>query len=237
MFRPSGRDGAVRRRRRGIRPAMPRHRARPAGRRDQGHGRGQVVVQFAMVIPLFILILVATIEFVFVLNAQLSITYATRNGALLAAEAGTGPGADCAVLRSIEGDAVTGEVASVSPPAQTSAILSVEIYLSDQNGTPIPAGNPKRNIWTRTGSTACGYPANLAYTVPYTLTTAGYPEASRCNNHNGCALQGGNPVIDTVGVRITYAYTWHTPLSALLAWTGGGWTLVQSNATRMEPVL
>ena len=84
---------------------------------------------------------------------------------------------------------------------------------------------------------ACAYGGNLAYTVPYTLTSTTYPEAIRCNISGGCTPVGGNAVIDTIGVKITYAYTWHTPLGNLLSWTGAGLTLVQSNASRMEPVL
>ena len=113
----------------------------------------------------------------------------------------------------------------------------MEIYLSDQNGQAIPVGGPNKNVWTRTSSTACAYAGNPLYRVPYTLTSSTYPETSRCNTNGGCAASGGHAVIDTIGVKITYAYPWHTPLRSLLSWVGTGWTLVQSNASRMEPIL
>jgi hypothetical protein len=198
---------------------------------------GQGLVEFALVIPLFLVLLIGVFEFAFALNADLSINYASRDAALLAAEAGRGPGADCTILRKIEGDPTTGQSADVSAPADRRRILTVEVYWSDQNGVPIPVGSPSRNIWTRAGSTACAYPGNLAYTVPYTLTTNAYPELSRCNVLGGCAATGGHAGMDTIGVRITYDYRWQTPLQTLLGAAGPGLTLVQSNATRMEPVL
>lgn len=36
---------------------------------------------------------------------------------------------------------------------------------------------------------------------------------------------------------MTYVYKWKTPLPGLISMTGPGYTLVKSNAMRMEPVL
>ena len=58
--------------------------SRPAGRGS----RGQSLVEFALVFPIFLLLLFGIIEFAFVFNAQLSLNYATRDAALIAAEAG-----------------------------------------------------------------------------------------------------------------------------------------------------
>jgi hypothetical protein len=52
---------------------------------------------------------------------------------------------------------------------------------------------------------------------------------------NGCG--GLHTGLDTIGVQITYNYTWHTPLKGLLGFVGPGWTIVRSNAMEMEPVL
>ena len=53
------------------------------------HGdTGQSLVEFALVIPIFLVLLMAVIEFAFLMNGQLSINYATRDAALIAAEAG-----------------------------------------------------------------------------------------------------------------------------------------------------
>ena len=75
--------------------------------------------------------------------------------------------------------------------------------------------------------------------VPYANTPAlnHYPPADRCNVINGASCALGQSQLDTIGVQITYNYTWHTPLKSLLGFTGGGWTVVKSNAMEMEPVL
>ena len=61
----------------------------------QGRQKGQSLVEFALVFPLFIVLLLSIIEFMFLFNAQLSLNYATRDAALVAAEAGARPDADC----------------------------------------------------------------------------------------------------------------------------------------------
>ena len=48
------------------------------------------------------------------------------------------------------------------------------------------------------------------------------------------------PSVDTVAVRVTYRYGFHTPLGNLLGplgSSGGFWIFDKSNAMRMEPVL
>ena len=77
-------------------------------------------------------------------------------------------------------------------------------------------------------------------TVPYsTQRTAKYPSIGALQRHPryplGCLA--GHPGLDTIGVQITYSDTWRTPLHNLIGLMGNGWTLVQSNQMRMEPVL
>ena len=56
------------------------------------------MVEFALVFPIFILLIVGLIEFAFAFNALLSVNFASRDAALLAAEAGEDSGSDCVVL-------------------------------------------------------------------------------------------------------------------------------------------
>jgi Flp pilus assembly protein TadG len=188
---------------------------------------GQSLVEFALVIPIFLMLLIGTIEFSLVFNAQLSINFATREAALVAAEAGNASGADCAILRTIED--------TVSAPADNNLVTQVVIYRSDTVGNPIPSGSPDQNVYSRGGSMPCPSAANPARTVGFTGVGApGYVETTRCNTIAGCGP--GRP-LDHIGVRVTYAYTWHTPLSSIIGLGGSGFTLVKSNAMRMEPVL
>jgi Flp pilus assembly protein TadG len=212
-----------------------------AARWTRTRPRGQALVEFALVIPIFLVLLMSLIEFSFVLNGQLSINYATRDAALIAAEAGSGVGADCVILQKIDQD--------VTAPANRANITQAQIFWTNANGQPLDtsgnvttfgSGSQAANTYTRTGSTTCTFADGTQLTVPYSLQgSARYPDSARCNAILGTAAgcQGGHPGLDTVGVQVTYNDTWRTPMHNLIGLLGNGWTLTQSNEMRMEPVL
>jgi Flp pilus assembly protein TadG len=218
--------------------------------------RGQSLVEFALVIPIFLVVLLAVLEFGFLLNGLLAINFATRDAALIAAEAGNAGGsdqngadvaADCVVLQKVEQD--------VTAPANPANITQVQIYWTNAYGQPLDAsgnvttlGSPSQAVdtWTRTGSDTCTFADGSKVKVPYTLTTPtampnpNYPDAARCNSVRGAtdgSCQPGHPGLDTIAVQVTYHDTWRTPLHNLIGLLGSGWTLTQSNEMRMEPVL
>ncbi len=194
----------------------------PSRRVDGTRRRGQALVEFALIFPIFITMMMGFIEFTFVFNALLSMGHATRDAALIAAEAGNAASADCVTLQTIEND--------VSAPTDKARIQQVAIYWTDSNGQTILG----QNVYTRTGSTTCTLPDGTNLTVPYKLSgAAGYDITSRCNVLAGC----GSRKLDTIGVKISYQHTWVTPLANLVSLGGTGVTLTQSNAMRMEPVL
>jgi Flp pilus assembly protein TadG len=178
--------------------------------------RGQSLVEFAVVFPLFWTILIALIEFSFGFQSVLAVSFASRNAAVIASEAGPAAMADCAILRSIEGD--------VTAPASAGQIQTVDIYWTDSNGVV------KTGYARSTSSTIPCAVNGTAFTLPYLRTADGYPMASRCSIRSGCAGHAG---VDTVGVKITYIYPFHTPYGAVLG--GTGWTLGRSSEMRMEP--
>ncbi len=92
--------------------------------------RGQSLVEFAFVLPIFMLLMLFIIEFAFVFSALLGVNYASRNAALAAAEGGDDPLADCAILNEVE--------SSVGSPGDRSNILQVVIYRTDQSGSAAP---------------------------------------------------------------------------------------------------
>src|SRR5438093_1616460 len=130
---------------------------------------GQAIVEFALLLPALVLLLVGLMEFSLVRNSRNTVLFASRDGSMLAAEGGNIDGTDCLVLRRIESDIVS--------PSTTLRVQQVAIYWSDQNGDQIGSN---QNIYTRSGSTSCDYPDGSTVTVPYTLTTAGYVESTRC---------------------------------------------------------
>jgi len=198
---------------------------------------GQALVEFALVIPTFLILLMGLIEFAFLMNGQLSIDFATRDAALVAAEAGNGVGADCVILKKVDDD--------VSAPAIRANITQVQIYwtnstgqLLDTSGNVTSGAGQAVDTYNRTGSTTCTFADSSTLTVPYTIAgTATY--LARCNYIGGTAVgcPAGHPGLDTIAVSVTYHDSWRTPLHGLLGLLGNGWTLTQSNAMRMEPVL
>jgi Flp pilus assembly protein TadG len=177
-------------------------------------------VEFALAFPLFMLLLMAIMEFAFVFNAQLSLNYATRDAALVGAEAGSNANADCLILRQVDAD--------LNAPTNENAVITVRIFSATETGNQL--STPAEQVYTRGGSTTCG-----AITVPYSLGTATYPSTVRCSDFDrtGCsdATTGpGNTGVDIIGVRIDYRYTKIGPV-------GTDMTMVVSNEMRMEPVL
>ncbi len=187
--------------------------------------RGQTLVEFALVFPIFILLIVGLIEFSLAFNALLSVNFASRDAALLAAEAGEDQGSDCVILSSIDAD--------VQLPASRVRISMVRIYWADSQGAELGA-----NVYARTGSSNCTMPDNSTVTVPYTLQSGSdYPENERCSVLAGCPEDPGHTELDNIGVSITYAYSWITPMAKIITLGGPGFTLTHANVMRMEPVL
>ena len=215
--------------------SLSRRRIRGVSRRsDRAHG--QTLVEFALIFPLFIVLLLATIEFAFVFNAVLSANYATRDASLAAAEAGSNTGADCVTLAKV--------LADMTAPVDPSSISQIIIYRANAAGGPVGGSyTGAGNVWTKGGATDCS-PYGGSASLPFTLTTANYPEGlpnlstgagGRCSYLNGCP-NNTLRTRDTVGVQVTYAYSWHTPLRNFVG-VGSSLTIVRSNEMRTEPIL
>jgi Flp pilus assembly protein TadG len=177
------------------------------------------------VIPIFFVLLIGIIEFSLIFNATLATNFATREGALVAAEAGNAVGADCAILMKVED--------SISAPTEDNRIQQVVIFKTDTIGTRVVG---KQNVYIR-GSMPCPIPGNASNTVGFRSTSIGWPETTRCNTLAGCGTVAPLSPLDHIGVELTYNYSWHTPLSGLIGLGGSGFTMVKSNAMRMEPIL
>ncbi|MFI5254576.1 MAG: TadE family protein [Candidatus Limnocylindrales bacterium] len=197
---------------------------------------GQALVEFALVFPIFILLLLALIEFSFVFNASLGVNFASRDASLIAAEAGSGGLSDCVILQKIEGD--------LRAPIDRSLIQTVTIFKADRAGKPVSP--VAQMVYTRSGSMPCSF-ATGTVTLPYTLQGSGsYAASTRCDQLAGCPVSPPTTPatyrpLDSIGVTILYRYHWHTPLRNLLPFLPGAATgyfdLTWSNVMRMEPIL
>jgi Flp pilus assembly protein TadG len=211
--------------------ARPAHA--PVGQRRE---RGQALVEFALIFPIFIVLFFAIIEFAFLFNAQLSLNYATRDAALIAAEAGNNANADCLILRQVNND--------LKAPTDASRVLTVHIFSATETGGAL--ASPKEQSYTPGGTTTCG-----TTVVPFTLGTNDYPYNVRCSDldRTACAPELTGPAntgVDIIGVRVEYGYRFITPLSSVFSllgvsgvplWGGAGMTMNVGNAMRMEPTL
>jgi hypothetical protein len=208
---------------------LPRTGREPASPSHTGQG----LVEFTLVVPFLVVLLMAVLELVLALNASLAINRASQNGAHLAAIAGNTNGADCLILRQIEQD--------VSPPNDPSHILDVVIERTALAGNTSYA----QQTWSRSGQTDCTFPDGTTQSLPYSLTAAGYPETQRCPVLGGCPnLIPPRSTVDNIGVRVRYRHDWVTPLNGALdllasggAGGSGGWTFEQRNIFRIEPTL
>ncbi len=223
----------------GMPAGSARHRRRVAASRRRAHqrARGQSLVEFALVIPIFIVLLLALIEFGFLFNAVLTANYATRDASLIASEAGSSAGADCVIISKVLDD--------MRPPVDAADLSQIIIYRAKTSGDPYSGTyDNSGNVWVRSGSTDCsayGKSANLPYTLLTTNYAEGAPDTTagtggRCNFLNGCP-NNTLRTRDAVGVQVTYTYHWLTPLSNFIGLGGGGYTIVRSNEMRMEPIL
>lgn len=185
--------------------------------------RGQSAVEFILVFPMFVFVLFAMIEFGFAFTAQNTLGFAVRDVARVGVESGDRSGSDCTMLDTLE--------TVLGAAARRDGIRQIDLYWSDARGNVIGGAV---TTYTRTGSMTCTTVSGEALTLPYTATASLYPETSRCTILAGCG--GGHTSVDTLGVRVTYAYPWVTPLAGMLQ-LGSSVNLQADQQMRIEPVL
>jgi Flp pilus assembly protein TadG len=196
-----------------------------AGDRRQ---RGQALLEFAIILPVLMLMVTGIIEFALAFNSNLGINRASQDAALVAAEAGNLPGADCMILTRIEQD--------ISAPIDRGEITGVSIQRTNPSGTTIFA----QNTYVRGGATNCTLADGTPIVVPYTATSTGYPVNQRCSVQSGCpTMTPARTTVDTIGVQIDLRYRLRTPLNAIMGMFDGGtdgtMDFTMRNAFRMEP--
>jgi hypothetical protein len=176
------------------------------------------MVEFTMVFMIFMTIVVALMEFSFLLTTKVGVTNTAQDAVQLASRLGNTASSDFQVLQLVEKD--------ISAPMDKAKIVSVEIFKTDSYGTR----NLGEDRYTRDGGT---YPdpsdPNIPpKTVPYTQSTPTYAPSTRQN-----VVATG---VDYIGVIVTYQYTWITPIPNLVGLGSTGMTFVQSSVSRMEPI-
>lgn len=128
--------------------------------------RGQSVVEFALILPVFVLILLGLLEFGSAFDHRNAMAYAVREGARVGASLGNG-GTNSS---NVDPTIVAAVRRGLTDPILIENIASIEIFKADTNGNPIPG---KINRFDHTGAP---------------VGTPGWPASSRVAGMNGDML-------------------------------------------------
>ncbi len=197
----------------------------PLAMRPRRAERGQGMVEFAMIIPVFLLILLGLLEFGFVFDEQMTLAYGTREGARSGAAFGSGnsttlPCADvdknvvAAVQRVLKG-----------PGSRVVLASSTQIQLFRATASGGIAGGAV-NTWSYSPGSG---PLVDGTALDFSQTSF---------NWNACGRKTdgtvGSPP-DSIGVSIVHTYQFVTPLASVMGFFGpnGTATLPISDRTVM----
>ena len=175
--------------------------------------RGQALVEFTVVVPVFMFLLLGMMEFGFAFSDRLTLGNATREGARVGASLVTGStttctgdpaGVDTSIVASMQFILKSG-----GSDVDLSHINSIRIFKASSTGTQVGG---YVNTWTYT--TGAGPDADSGPGVErldFSPSSTGW---TACSRDNG----SGNP--DSIGVSINYQYQLRTPLAAVASLLG-----------------
>jgi hypothetical protein len=174
--------------------------------------RGQAMVELALILPVLLLIVLGTLEFGMAFDHNLTLEYATREGARTGAALANGGGVlgcgggqspDAADVDPAIIAAVERVLASEGSPVGLSEVSQIRIYKANTSGDE--SGPVNKWIYAP-GQGPIVDGEQLDFKADLTLQTW-----AACSRNNG----GATP--DYVGVSLDYTYNLQTPLGNLLA--------------------
>jgi len=212
--------------------------------RARGHDwgqRGQGLVEFAALVPVFMLLLLGMLEFGFAFDQDLTLEYATREGARVGSALANGGGTLGCNLTPPPGQSpnratvdpqIMAAVRRVilSPGSRVKLVadplVGTEVRIWKANPTSSPPGLPTAgsiNIWRYTGPNTG--PTVDGQQIGFTQISQAWDPCSRLNGSS----------VDSIGVSLTYTYAFQTPLAGILRFFGGAsaGTLTMSDKTVM----
>jgi hypothetical protein len=136
------------------------------GRRNLGDQRGQALIEFTLILPVFLVILFGALEFGSAYDHRTAIAYAVREGARVGASLGKGGSNPSSVDPAI----VAAVQRGLTDPILVENVTSIEIYKSDSAGQPVPGAI---NKYDRNGAL---------------IGSAGWPASSRVPGLNGDSI-------------------------------------------------
>jgi hypothetical protein len=184
--------------------------------------RGQGLVEFAMLVPVFLLILLGMLELGFAFNHHITLEYATREGARAGAAMVDGSQIDTTcggtTITAANVDpliiaAVQRVLKSPGSMVDMGQITAVRIYKVSNSGLTI---GPE-NVWQY----RAGNVGNPAVPCISPIERLDFYELTHGWDTTAAARSNG-PTPDSIGVSITYTYQFRSALGGILRFFGGG---------------
>lgn len=195
-------------------------------RRHARTEHGQGLVEFAMLVPVFMILLLGLLEFGFVFDHTMTVSYATREGARSGAAFAQGNSTTIPCV-DIDKNIIAAVQRVLKAPGslvKIANITNITIYKATSTGTPVGGTS---NVWTYSAGAG---PVVDAVPLDFVQGTVNWNACSRIN--------GATP--DSIGVSIVYDYRFVTPLSAALGFFGppggAGLTIRDRTVMALNPI-
>ncbi len=166
--------------------------------------RGQALVEFALVIPVLLLLLLSILEFGFAFSHHITMEYATREGARMGAALANGSVAiNCNEVDDHVVAAVQRVLTASGSQIDINQIKEIRIYRAGPDGEE----QAFVNVW----NLGAGPPVE-GVNLLFTQTSGNWDACSRDNEGFG--------TIDSIGISLGYDYRYVTPLGNFLGLVG-----------------
>lgn len=185
--------------------------------------RGQGLVEFALIVPAFMILLLGLVEFGFIFANHQGLEYATREGARTAAALANGqnaqngqpPATTCTTIDNQIIAAVQRQITGKGSMVVLANVNQIRIYKYNDATSGPTAGSI--NVWTPgTGPVVDGAALKFKWSS---------------GTWNACTRSNG-VTPDSIAVEVTYSYSMVTGLGALLKWASAS-TLTMTDKTVM----
>jgi TadE-like protein len=167
----------------------------------RGAPRGQAMTEMALILPVLLLIVVGTLEFGFAFDHQLTLEYASREGARTGAALSNGDGDanTCATIDAQIIAAVQRVLTSPGSDVDMAEIPEIRIYKAGNDGQEL--GPVNRWVYSPGNG-----PEVDGAALDYEVSSANWLPCNRVSDPNP----------DSIGVSLTYTYRLRTPLTGFL---------------------
>lgn len=174
------------------------------------------MVEFAIALPFLMLLILGGIEFGFIFNSNISLEYASREGARVGAAlvngggplgCGSGQSPNRGTVDTSIIEAVNRVLTSTGSPLVVSEVLEIRLFKVDPIDPDLGVNSSNVNIWLPTPG--AGPPSSTGQPLDFTQSLVGW---------DACSRTFVQPA-DSIGVRVSYQYRVQTPFANLFSMT------------------